>query len=174
MAAADGDRGMPKWVKAILWIVGLLVVIVAVGVFVMWGPIHYANTITQPQYCATCHVMQLEYTTFEHSVHTDKIQGCDDCHLPNNNFFSHWFWAGVVGARDIAEVTFHAVPASITATPRSQRWLEQNCKRCHLPLQNTHPQYGPNQVCWSCHHEVTHRTQQQTGYLGSYRVVHSR
>src|SRR4030042_5699134 len=63
----------------------------------------YAKSET-PEFCGSCHVLNMEYEAWFHSGAHRQIK-CVDCHLPNNNFPNHLLWKTLDGVKDA--VKFH-------------------------------------------------------------------
>lgn len=149
-----------RWLRVLLIASGILVALLAVYLFVMFGPPGVAERISKPTFCATCHNMRPELAAFRRGAHA-KLASCNDCHLPNTNAVSHWFWDGVFGVKDLVRYnlgTFAQQPANIEATDITRRMIQENCRRCHARLVSHVDVAG--RECWSCHREMYHR---QTG-----------
>ena len=137
-----------------LIVLGVLVVLGAVAFFVMFGPPHLAEQFAEPEFCASCHVMEPQFAAFQQSRHR-WLESCHDCHLPHGNVVSYYFWEGVVGARDLLYWNIGRIPEHITARERSRVWIDDNCRRCHSDvITGTHPE--PDRMCWECHREAYH------------------
>ena len=136
------------------WIIAAFAA-VAVAWFVIWGPIGLAEIAARPTFCASCHNMQLEYSSWQVSKHNSQI--CGDCHLPEEPVH-RLFWDSIFGVRDVWE--FRVVGKwnePIRAKPRTQRFLQENCIRCHGT--KVHAAISNDRYCWECHREIYHRTQ---------------
>lgn len=149
---------MRRPLRIALWVLGILIVLGAVAIFVMFGPPNVAESLAEPEFCASCHVMKPQLEAFEQSPHRN-LETCNDCHLPNNSFVRHWFWDGVVGVRDLVEFNLNMIPEHIVARERSKDWIQENCYRCHEnTVENVHPAVDSG-WCWDCHREVYHDIQ---------------
>lgn len=144
---------LPKVLLAALRVGVLLIGIVA---FVMFGPPRYAETINRPAFCRSCHVMEPQYQSYVRGTHRNVVESCNDCHLPNNSFVRHWVADAFVGTRDLVKWNLNLVPAYVEAKPRSQRWIQENCVRCHGEL-NSHIELAEGVSCWDCHRETQHQ-----------------
>jgi cytochrome c nitrite reductase small subunit len=144
--------------RVLAWIALALVVLGAVAAFVMFAPpFHLAERFARPEFCASCHNMQPELQAMRSSVHAD-LGSCNDCHLPNDDAVSHFFWDGVFGTRDLIE--FYGLgraPYDARATGLSRRIIENNCRRCHSDVVR-HVDVSGRQ-CWDCHRVMYHRKQ---------------
>lgn len=130
-------------------------VAITVAWFLIWGPIGLAEIPANPAFCVSCHNMQLEYSSWRVSKHNAQI--CADCHLPHEPVAS-LFWEAVFGIRDVWE--FRIVgkwEEPIRAKPRTQRFLQENCIRCHGA--KVHAAISEDRYCWECHRELYHRSQ---------------
>lgn len=126
----------------------------AVAVFVLWGPPDMMARTSTPDYCNSCHVMNLEYESwFITGLHRNAR--CVDCHLPNTGFLRYYFWKGIDGMKDL--VMFHTGTYSedIGISSHGKKVVKENCIRCHegmLTMINT-----DDRNCWECHRRVMHR-----------------
>jgi cytochrome c nitrite reductase small subunit len=140
--------------KVLIGIAIAFVALATIAAFVLFGPPAYAEKIAEPEFCRRCHVMDPQYNSYRRGSHS-HLESCNDCHLPNDSFVRHWFWDGVVGVRDLVEFNLNLIPEHIEAKPRSQEWLEENCRRCHEDvISEIHPPAGKR--CWECHRELYH------------------
>jgi cytochrome c nitrite reductase small subunit len=99
--------------------------------------------------------MQLQYDSWHVSVHNAQI--CADCHLPEEPVAS-LFWDAVFGIRDLWKFNVVGEWAEpIRATPRTQRFVQENCIRCHGA--RVHASISDERFCWECHRELYHRNQ---------------
>lgn len=140
-------------------VLGVLVLLVAVWAFVMFGPPRYSEVVSQPEFCARCHEMDPQYTRFITGTH-GELESCNDCHLPNRTFAGHWFWDSVVGARDLILHTVGAIPEQdeMEATNQSRGWIQENCSDCHVDDVDEH--HGEEEeFCWDCHDDVSHEAE---------------
>lgn len=142
--------------KVLLVLFGVLMLLAAVAVFVMFGPPDVAERLARPEFCRSCHVMEPQYATYVRGTHSEAAESCNDCHLPNNSFVRHWLADAFVGTRDLVEWNLNLVPEYITATPRSRRWIAENCRRCHADL-TQHVELAEGRWCWDCHRQVQHQ-----------------
>lgn len=155
----DERGGMRRGVKVLLWVLGVLVVLAAVGIFLMFGPPHFAERFAEPSFCGTtCHEMDYVYTSFLEEEHAE-LETCNDCHLPNDpgaaGFVEHYGWEAVVGVRDLVKHSVGAIPEDIEARDRSLDWALENCRRCHDDdIDDDHGE--DEEFCWDCHDDVFH------------------
>ncbi len=140
----------------VVWALGVLVALGAVGVFVMFGPPGLGHYLGEPEFCGSCHVMEAQFEAWQVSAHRDI--SCIECHLPpQDQFVRHWFWKGVVGTRDLVEFNANLIPDPIEADDRTRAWLDENCRRCHSKALSEVAVEGLE--CWDCHRELHHRMQ---------------
>ena len=112
-------------------------------------------------FCISCHAMEAEYEAWFHSG-AHKRNMCVDCHLPNENKFSHYLWKSVDGLKDL--VVFHSgsVPEQIKISSRGEKTLQANCVRCH---EITVMLMDKERKCWSCHRRISHM---HTGIMATF------
>lgn len=139
---------LKSWIIAVFALVG-------VAWFLVWGPVGLAEIPASPEFCVRCHNMEPEYASWQVSKHNSQI--CGDCHLPEEPV-ARLFWDSVFGMRDMWE--FNVIgewSEPIKATPRTQRFLQENCIRCHGT--KAHAAVSEYRFCWECHREIYHRQQ---------------
>lgn len=111
--------------------------------------------------CAKCHVMESQYSTWNHSSHRQYAK-CVDCHLPNNNFLSYYFAKGRDGIKDLSLFMLRKEKNLAQATHHTKDIIQQNCIRCHsntITLMKDHIDHiGENtkRFCWECHRYIPH------------------
>ena len=86
-----------------------------------------------PAACINCHIMSPYYATWSHSSHSRDVT-CNDCHVPNNNIASHYFFKGMDGMKHVAYFVTHSERQAIEAEDASAEVIMDNCIRCHKQL----------------------------------------
>ena len=81
----------------------------AITLFILIGPPKLLAKSESPDFCASCHVMEEEFTAWQHSGAHRRLK-CVDCHLPNSNPVSHYMWKSIDGMKDV--VIFTSLPRS--------------------------------------------------------------
>jgi cytochrome c nitrite reductase small subunit len=118
----------------------------------------------KPETCITCHIMVPQYATWNHSSHRENAS-CNDCHVPQDNIFSTYYFKGKDGLRHATIFTLRAEPQVIHIKEAGVNVVQQNCIRCHSDLIKTAQQMIPDQsfhseretrLCWECHRETPH------------------
>ena len=122
------------------------------GLFLLLGPPHLLPKSESPNFCVMCHVMEAEHTAFMHSG-AHRRNGCNDCHLPNNNVALHYIWKSIDGMKDVIFFYSGQVPNRIELSEHGAKVVKANCIRCHSELVS---QMNTSRNCWSCHRRVTH------------------
>lgn len=140
-----------RWQNWVLSVLGLAFVVW----FLAWGPMKLIHYTENPSFCASCHNMQLEYDTWNTSIHSSQI--CSDCHIPPQ-FIKGTVWDAYFGMRDFYEFYVKGEwPDPILALPPSKEFLKENCIRCHG--YTAHASVSEDRDCWDCHRELYHRNQ---------------
>jgi cytochrome c nitrite reductase small subunit len=147
-----------------------LPVILALGIF--FGLFFFAFYISRahsylsddPKTCVNCHIMAPQYATWTHNSHR-QYTNCNDCHVPHNNIFSHYFFKAKDGMRHATIFTLRREPQVIQIHEAGQRVVQNNCIRCHTNLLNDESiqsitveahHFRTERQCWSCHRETPH------------------
>lgn len=145
--------------RTTLIILGVLAVLGLIAIWVMFlPPFHVAERFAEPEFCASCHVMEPQYAAWEAGSH-NHLDSCNDCHLPNTGFVRHYAAEAFVGVRDLVEFNLNMIPEQITARERSRGWIEENCIRCHGDLTEPIHSQEESRRCWECHRELFHDEQ---------------
>ena len=126
-----------------------------------------------PQTCVNCHIMVPQFATWNHSSHRE-VASCNDCHVPHNNKFAHYYFKAKDGLRHATIFTLRAEPQVIHIKEEGIKVVQQNCIRCHEHLLLTAQQQISNKdyhseresrLCWECHRETPH------GRINSLSIV---
>lgn len=120
-----------------------------------------------PETCINCHVMTTQYITWQHSSHAG-VATCNDCHVPHDDFLSHYAFKARDGMWHATVFTLELEPQVIRLSRGAVPVVEGNCRRCHAAAIEdvalaAHAPGG--QRCWDCHREVPH------GRVGSLAAV---
>lgn len=124
-------------------------------IFIAWGPPKLIERTSTPNFCVSCHVMEMQFAHWQSSAKHRHLK-CVDCHLPNNNAVNHLIWKGIDGTKDF--VLFHTGIFSepLRISGHGKDVVQQNCIRCHSQM-SAHVSETANRNCWSCHRRVSHR-----------------
>lgn len=118
----------------------------------------------KPETCINCHVMNEQYSSWQHSSHR-QWANCNDCHVPHDYFVRKYFFKASDGMRHATIFTARAEPQVIMIKQAGKKVVLENCIRCHERLvENVELaefslndyQHGSGKVCWECHREVPH------------------
>ena len=94
----------------------------------------------EPKTCMNCHIMAPQYATWSHSSHRGKAT-CNDCHVPQDNFISHYYFKAKDGLRHATIFTLRWEPQVIHIRKAGKNAVQDNCIRCH----------EKQQTCMQCH-----------------------
>jgi cytochrome c nitrite reductase small subunit len=142
-------------------------VIIVLGIFTGLG--FYAFYISRatsylsdaPRTCVNCHVMVPQYATWSHSSHRE-VTNCNDCHVPQDNFFRHYAFKAKDGLRHATIFTLHNEPQVIFIKEAGVEVVQANCVRCHNQIFETQKKLAghfgeiEHRYCWECHRETPH------------------
>jgi cytochrome c nitrite reductase small subunit len=108
--------------------------------------------------------MAPQYSTWFHSSHREQAN-CNDCHVPHNNFFNHYYFKAKDGLRHATVFTLRNEPQVIMIKEEGANVVQANCIRCHEELiDDPHTaqytqmfkMFRNDRKCWECHREVPH------------------
>ena len=75
------------------WLVPVIILVGAMTGLTLYAMIEskaISYLSDDPKTCANCHVMTPQYTTWQNSSHREWAS-CNDCHVPQDNFFKKLF-----------------------------------------------------------------------------------
>jgi len=142
-------------------ILGLLV---GLGLFNIYVSNAVSYLSDDPRTCVNCHIMSPEFATWERGSH-GKVASCNDCHVPQNNLFSKYYFKAADGLRHAAMFTFRMEPQVIRIRNDGKEAVQKNCIRCHsnylhpISLRSVNSkgiQEDTEVLCWDCHRETPH------------------
>lgn len=147
-----------------------LIVTILLGIFIglLLFILHAAKATSylsdDPKACVNCHVMSPQFATWERGSH-GKVTNCNDCHVPQDNIISKYFFKASDGLRHSYMFTFRLEPQVIQIKNAGKKAVQQNCIRCHSNV--IHPISlraisaksiieEEERYCWDCHRETPH------------------
>ena len=121
----------------------------------LFGPTRLVELSETPKFCGLCHSMKTQHADWEHSAH--RKARCIDCHLPNDNAASHYFWKSIDGNKDVFyEFSGLREHDEIKLSAHGHRVLQANCIRCHEGMAAN---IDNKRACIDCHRTIGHRRQ---------------
>ncbi|MEI6089842.1 MAG: cytochrome c nitrite reductase small subunit [bacterium] len=150
-----------RWRAQVIILLGVICGLVA---FLFYVSKAHSYISDSPQTCVNCHIMAPQYATWSHSSHR-ICTNCNDCHVPQNNILSHYFFKAKDGMRHSAIFTIRTEPSVIFILPAGQKVVQKNCLRCHENLMTDYKLMAYNKEiqkfrnerkCWECHRETPH------------------
>ncbi|KAF5057204.1 Cytochrome c-type protein NrfH [anaerobic digester metagenome] len=120
----------------------------------------------KPETCINCHVMYSQYASWNHSSHRE-VASCNDCHVPQDNFFRKYYFKAMDGLRHSTIFTARAEPQVIRIKQAGINVVQENCIRCHhdlvsmvevIQVTGENHKTGAGFRCWDCHRETPHGT----------------
>jgi cytochrome c nitrite reductase small subunit len=143
-------------------------VLVAVFLGIGFYTLKLSNAVSylsdDPKACVNCHLMTPQYITWNHSSHRE-VAHCNDCHVPQDNLFSKFYFKAKDGLYHSTIFTLRAEPQVIQALQPSMEVIQNNCVRCHqdrvvdhklTASVESHEAHRTERACWECHREVPH------------------
>lgn len=112
----------------------------------------------KPETCINCHVMNVQYATWQRSSHAG-VATCNDCHVPHDNVLHHYAFKAKDGMRHATIFTLRGEPQVIRMSKAAVPVVEANCRRCHgNVVDEVHlKEYQSGDLrCWDCHRDVPH------------------
>ncbi len=149
-----------KWKVPVILVVGIGVGL-AIHIFYISNAYSYMSN--DPKTCINCHVMTPQYATWERSSHA-RVATCNDCHVPQDNFFRTYYFKATDGLRHATMFTFRMEPQVMRIKDAGKNAVQENCIRCHE--NQIHPVSvraisgksieKDSRYCWDCHRETPH------------------
>lgn len=153
----------PKWMLPVAIASGILV---GIALFTFYISKAHAYLSDKPEACVNCHIMAPQYATWSRSSHREWAH-CNDCHVPQDNFFRHYWFKANDGLRHATMFALRREPQVIFIHEAGKNVVQENCIRCHSDLlfndkmdrysMNGH-EYRREKRCVDCHREVPHGT----------------
>lgn len=154
---------LPNWLILPSFLIGGI--IAGLGSYSVYMSRAHSYLSDEPEACINCHIMSSYYDTWQHSSHRNYAH-CNDCHVPQNNVISKFYFKAADGLYHSAVFTAHAEPQSIRPRDPSYTVIMNNCIRCHEHLNtamvNTgrinfkDTKKGMGKACWDCHTDIPH------------------
>lgn len=157
----DKIKPPPQWRFSVLFSLGILVGLIAFILHISRATSYLSD---DPAACINCHVMVPQFATWERSSH-GRVTICNDCHVPQDNIVSKYFFKASDGLRHSFMFTFRLEPQVIQIKQAGKNAVQQNCIRCHSnvihpislrAISNQKIQEEGDGYCWDCHREVPH------------------
>jgi cytochrome c nitrite reductase small subunit len=151
----------PEWQIPVIILLG---VIVGMAVFIFRTSRAHSYLSDKPDACMNCHIMAPQYATWSHSSHREYTN-CNDCHVPQDNFFRMYYFKAKDGMRHATIFTLRAEPQVIFIKDAGIEVVQENCIRCHEKLltdsklktyTKVFDHFRSDRLCWECHREVPH------------------
>jgi len=146
----------PAWRIPVILLLG---VFSGIGILVLYAANAFSYVSDNPRVCINCHIMVPQYDSWLHSAHA-KAATCNDCHVPQDNFFRQYAFKARDGMRHAAIFTLRREPQAIIMHQAGRDVVQQNCVRCHNTLLSQIPAHSQEQLqqrrCWECHRSTPH------------------
>ncbi|WP_373498538.1 cytochrome c nitrite reductase small subunit [Desulfococcus sp.] len=123
------------------------------GVFIAFGPPGLMARTEAPIFCASCHAMQGQYEAW-FNVGAHRGIRCVDCHLPHENLPTYYVWKSIDGMKDVIVFYSGNTPEVIQVSERGQKFIQNNCIRCHSERV---ARIDQDRNCWDCHRFLQHQ-----------------
>lgn len=150
-----------SWKLPVILTTGTLTGLIILVFYIANGTSYISDN---PETCINCHVMFPQYASWQHSSHA-RVATCNDCHVPQNNFLSKYYFKATDGLRHTTMFTLRLEPQVIQIKNAGKNAVQENCERCHQGLLGYMHSAQKNKgyivaddkdYCWSCHQEVPH------------------
>lgn len=149
-----------KWKVPVIILVGIMV---GTGIFLLRVSKATSYLSDDPSTCVNCHIMAPQFATYNHSSHREWAT-CNDCHVPQDNFFRKYFFKAKDGLRHATMFTLRKEPQVIFIKEEGKEVVHENCVRCHTKLldvdaklvQKKFVHKRTDRSCTECHREVPH------------------
>lgn len=151
----------PQWRIPVMFVSSLLLGLV---LFLFYISKAHSYLSDEPETCTNCHIMSPQYATWSHSSHRE-VANCNDCHVPHNNVFNHYYFKAKDGLRHSTIFTLRNEPQVIFIKSEGAEVVHNNCIRCHNQLLvdpklnasvENHTGHMTDRRCVECHRTVPH------------------
>lgn len=150
-----------KWKVPVIIVLGIFV---GLGFYLFYISKAHSYLSDSPTTCVNCHLMAPQYSTWFHSSHRE-VAVCNDCHVPQDNFFNHYKFKAEDGLRHSAIFTLRIEPQVIQIREAGIKVVQNNCIRCHQELLESNRLQSmtgqtdfitKERLCWECHRDTPH------------------
>lgn len=150
-----------SWKITVLVLIAVMIGLLAYLLYISRAASYLSD---DPKTCVNCHVMSSQFASWNHSSHR-MVTNCNDCHVPHNNFISHYYFKAKDGLRHSTIFTLRKEPQVIMIRDPGIKVVQQNCKRCHLHLVEGVSAFkvtsradcsDKGKLCWECHRMTPH------------------
>jgi len=150
-----------EWKVPVIILLGIITGL-GVHIFYISNAISYLSD--KPETCINCHVMNPQYVSWEKGSH-GRVANCNDCHVPQNNFISKYYFKAKDGLRHATIFTLRTEPQVMQIKQDGKDAVQSNCIRCHYNLlypistqaiNNKSIMANYDGYCWDCHRETPH------------------
>lgn len=151
----------PQWRFAVIIVLGIFS---GLGFYVLYISNAVSYLSDKPETCVNCHVMNSYYATWQRGSH-GKVATCNDCHVPQDNFFRKYWFKANDGLRHATYFTMRWEPQVIQIKQAGKDAVQENCIRCHSNLihpialrsiNNATVEDQTQKYCWECHRQTPH------------------
>jgi len=149
----------PKYKIAVILLLGIFS---GLGFYTVYISRAWSYLSDTPETCINCHVMYPHYSGWFHSSHR-RATNCNDCHVPQDNPISKYYFKAKDGLRHSYVFTLRAEPQVIRIKEEGREAVHDNCLRCHQQLfQNPrmastgYYEKQTEQNCIRCHRSTPH------------------
>lgn len=146
------------------YVIVLLGITVGLGIYIFYISNAVVYLSNDPRACVNCHVMNVHYASWQRGSHAN-VATCNDCHVPQDNFFrTYWFKAND-GLRHATYFTMRWEPQVIQIKQAGKEAVQENCIRCHSnaihpialrAISNKNVADQTERYCWECHRNTPH------------------
>lgn len=160
-------RLIEKVIPPIQWRIYVIImigIITGLGLYILYISNATAYLSNDPRACVNCHVMNVHYASWQRGSHA-RVATCNDCHVPQDNFFrTYWFKAND-GLRHATYFTMRWEPQVIQIKEAGKEAVQENCIRCHSnnihpvalrAISNKNVADQTERYCWECHRNTPH------------------
>lgn len=150
-----------SWHVPVIIVVGILVGLAGLLFHVSRASSYLSDA---PETCVNCHVMAPQYASWAKSAHR-TVATCNDCHVPQDNVFRHYYFKATDGLYHSTIFTLRAEPQVIRIREPGKRVVQENCVRCHIDtihitklanVRGDDPAHQEGLQCIDCHRATPH------------------
>ncbi|MDT8309686.1 MAG: cytochrome c nitrite reductase small subunit [Bacteroidales bacterium] len=150
-----------RWRIAVIVLMGMFT---GLSIFIFYVSNAASYLSDESETCMNCHLMAPQYATWNHSAHRENAT-CNDCHVPQNNFFNKYYFKAKDGLRHATIFTLRREPQVIFIRDEGRDVVHQNCIRCHEYLLTddrmmlrtmAFDQNRKERYCTDCHSHTPH------------------
>ncbi|MDF2947781.1 MAG: nitrate/TMAO reductase rane-bound tetraheme cytochrome c subunit-like protein [Bacillales bacterium] len=137
------------------WVIFSVIAGVFLGFAILLATQEALHATDTGEFCSSCHIMSEVHESYSGSAHVGVT--CNDCHIPQDNWFRKYTFKARAGITDVYYNTLgkEDIPSVLHPNDRTKVAVNENCIRCHKGT-NSRVGHDVKEKCTTCHRGTPH------------------